>query len=454
MKIDLKAILLLSLFFSHAAVAGFQQINGGMVNKTTVITSAAGTTTLVATSNQSMVVEGSTTQTIKFPDATLLPINWWYEIINNSTGAVAVQDNGSTELVSIGTKRIGRFLMTARASAAGTWKKAIFAGLNDVGTFSGNAATADALAATPTPCGAGEFVTGIEANGDAICGTPTGGGDVTGPASSTANAIARFSGTGGKTLKDTASATIDDSGNITATSFTGAVTGNVTGDVTGNADTATALAANPSDCASNEFASASAANGDLTCSSIPNAATTATASAGNSTIVARDGSGNFAAGTITAALTGNASTATALAANPADCSSNQFSNAIAANGDLTCAQPAFSDLSGAATSAQLPGPAASAISALDIDWSLRLKTGGFYTKTLSANTTLTFSNVDDGCINIRLTNTASNYTVTWPAMEWPEDTAPTQTVGAKSDVYVICNDGTNTFGSVVQDYHF
>src|SRR5882724_5287597 len=36
------------------------------------------------------------------------------------------------------------------------------------------------------------------------------------------------------------------------------------------------------------------------------------------TIVARDGSGNFSAGTITATVTGNASTATALAANPTD----------------------------------------------------------------------------------------------------------------------------------------
>lgn len=46
------------------------------------------------------------------------------------------------------------------------------------------------------------------------------------------------------------------------------------------------------------------------------------------------------------ALTGNASTATALAANPTDCSSNQFANAIAANGNLTCAQVAGSQLSG------------------------------------------------------------------------------------------------------------
>ena len=37
------------------------------------------------------------------------------------------------------------------------------------------------------------------------------------------------------------------------------------------------------------------------------------------------------------AATDNTATATALAANPTDCSSNQFANAIAANGNLTCA---------------------------------------------------------------------------------------------------------------------
>lgn len=39
---------------------------------------------------------------------------------------------------------------------------------------------------------------------------------------------------------------------------------------------------------------------------------------------------------ITAALTGNASTSTALAANPADCSANSYATTIAASGDLTC----------------------------------------------------------------------------------------------------------------------
>lgn len=44
----------------------------------------------------------------------------------------------------------------------------------------------------------------------------------------------------------------------------------------------------------------------------------------------------------TYALTGTAATATALAANPADCAANNFATTIAANGDLTCAQPSIS----------------------------------------------------------------------------------------------------------------
>lgn len=46
--------------------------------------------------------------------------------------------------------------------------------------------------------------------------------------------------------------------------------------------------------------------------------------------------------------------AAALAANPTDCSTTQFATMIAANGDLTCAQPNFTDLAGAATDAQVP----------------------------------------------------------------------------------------------------
>ena len=179
---------------------------------------------------------------------------------------------------------------------------------------------------------------------------------------------------------------------------------------------------------------------------LPNANTTAASANTASAIVARDGSGNFSAGTISAALSGNASTASALAANPSDCSSGQYATTIAANGNLTCQ---------AIPAADLPAPNTSTISGTTIDWSTLKNVDGLYTKTLSANTTFTFSNMTAGqTIVIALTNTASNYTVTWPAgAKWPGGTAPTQTVGAKTDVYTCkAYDSSNAYCNYVQNY--
>jgi hypothetical protein len=52
--------------------------------------------------------------------------------------------------------------------------------------------------------------------------------------------------------------------------------------------------------------------------------------------------------------TGNAATATALAAAPTQCGGNQFATGIAASGSANCAQPTFSNLSGSASAAQIP----------------------------------------------------------------------------------------------------
>lgn len=92
---------------------------------------------------------------------------------------------------------------------------------------------------------------------------------------------------------------------------------------------------------------------------------------------------------------------------------------------------------------------AAAIAALDIDWRL----SAVHSKTLGANTTFTFSNADDGkTIVVAVTNTASNYTVTWPAVSWSGGTAPVQTVGAKTDVYTFVKIGATIYGSVVQNF--
>lgn len=65
------------------------------------------------------------------------------------------------------------------------------------------------------------------------------------------------------------------------------------------------------------------------------------------------GKGKFtmleATGGITGALTGNASTSTALAGNPTDCAANNFATAIDAGGNLTCAQVTSSGISGSLT---------------------------------------------------------------------------------------------------------
>lgn len=88
------------------------------------------------------------------------------------------------------------------------------------------------------------------------------------------------------------------------------------------------------------------------------------------------------------------------------------------------------------------------IPSTNIDWS----TSNGFSKTLSANTTFTFTNAVAGqSIVVRLTNTASNYTVTWPTTRWVGGSAPTMTVGAKNDVYTFYYDGVSFYGSYLQD---
>lgn len=92
---------------------------------------------------------------------------------------------------------------------------------------------------------------------------------------------------------------------------------------------------------------------------------------------------------------------------------------------------------------------ATAIASTAIDWS----GASTFTKTLGANTTFTFSNATDGqTIVVALTNTASNYTVTWPTVSWSGGVAPVQTVGAKTDVYTFIKIGSTYYGSVVQNF--
>ncbi len=175
-------------------------------------------------------------------------------------------------------------------------------------TFAGNATTATALAADGANCGAGSYPLGVDASGavqncTAVAGSSTPGGSANQFQYNSAGTT--FAGAAGLTTTD---------GGATVTLANGAVLGTP---ASGNGSNLTAL------------------NGtQVTTGTVANARTTAASTNTASTIVLRDGSGNFSAGTITATFTGNASTATALAANGTNCSAGNYPLGVDASGNV------------------------------------------------------------------------------------------------------------------------
>ncbi len=222
----------------------------------------------------------------------------------------------------------------ASVAAVGNVTGANLSGTNtgDQTTITGNAGTATALAANGANCSAGSFPLGVDAAGAAETCTAL---PVT--IAGTANQITASAATGAITLSIPTNPTLP-----------GTTSGTFSGALTGNASTASALAANPADCTSGQYASAIAANGDLTCAAVaysqvtgtPSLATVATSGSvsdlGSGTLAAaRGGAGTVSgilkangSGVVSAATSGtdyvvpagNVATATALAANPANCS--------------------------------------------------------------------------------------------------------------------------------------
>ncbi len=199
-------------------ISGFKNVSLQMDN----ITSAAGTTTLTSAAGYYQHLNGTTTQTIKLPDATTIGLGEAFLTINSSTGLLTLNDNNGASIANLSQGMANLSISNGNSTAGGAW---ISIKLNDV----------SALKGTTLPS------------------------------------------------------------NITASSLTsvgtlGSLT--VTGNITNSALTISQLVA--TDASKNLISIAYASSNT------------------NSAVVQRDGSGNFSAGTITAALSGNASTATTL----------------------------------------------------------------------------------------------------------------------------------------------
>jgi hypothetical protein len=89
------------------------------------------------------------------------------------------------------------------------------------------------------------------------------------------------------------------------------------------------------------------------------------------------------------------------------------------------------------------------ISGTDIDWSV----ADYRFKTLSGNTVFTFSNTSEArTITVILTNTAGNFSVTWPAgIRWTSGVQPVMVLGVRSDMYTFVMVNGIIWASYVQN---
>ena len=130
--------------------------------------------------------------------------------VNANDIQVATTYAGGTSIVSLGTVTTGEWTATAIDLS--------------------NYATGN-LAVARLAGGTGASSTTFW-RGDGSWASPTAAGFVTGPGSSTDDALARYNGASGTVLQNSG-ATLSDAGTLTATAFSGPLTGNVTGNIDG-----------------------------------------------------------------------------------------------------------------------------------------------------------------------------------------------------------------------------
>lgn len=125
----------------------FPVIDNIKIGYTTTVT-AAGTTTLTATSNKLQFFTGTSTQTLVLPVTSTLALGVQYEVHNNSTGAVTVQSSGLNTIATVpaNTSYVFTCILTSGTTAA-SWD-ADFTGATSI-TGTGSVV----LSASPTLTG-------------------------------------------------------------------------------------------------------------------------------------------------------------------------------------------------------------------------------------------------------------------------------------------------------------
>jgi hypothetical protein len=390
---------------------------------------ASGTTlTLTAASAPNVVITGSGGQIIKLPDATTLANGTKYTFNNNqSSGSITIQNNSSTTVCTTQSGAFIEVVLLSNGTAAGTWDYH-------------NVAPSNASWSTNTLSWAGSYTNGTW-NGNAV-GVLYGGTGAT-------TAVA-----GQRNLTPTT--TTIPASNVdwsASNSFYKALSANTTLTFS-NAQDGQVITVTLLNTASNytvTWPTITWAGGTA-----PTMVTGANyevftiyynATAGayfGSYVSPASGGGGGGSGTVTSVAVSGGSTGLTTSGGPIT-----TTGTITLGGTLGVANGGTGQTTAAAAQRALT-PATSTISASDIDWSA---SNSFY-KTLSANTTFTFSNAQDGqVITVTLLNTTSNYTVTWPTITWSGGTPPTMVTGANYEVFTIYYNATAGvyFGSYISN---
>jgi len=155
-------------------------VNSIIENSATTAT-AAGTTTLIASSPSFQQFTGTTTQTVVMPNATTMVQGQSFTITNRSTGTVTVEANGATVLQAMVGSTQAVYTLISNSGSAGTWDVA-YTGASSPGTVTsvsvsnGNGFTGSVATATSTPAiSIGTSITGLlKGNGTAISAATSG----------------------------------------------------------------------------------------------------------------------------------------------------------------------------------------------------------------------------------------------------------------------------------------
>ena len=98
-----------------------------VIENCTSIATAAGNTTLGANSTTpgTLILTGTSTQTITLPDATAVAVGWSILICNNSTGTVTVNSAAASQVSALTGGLRGRFISESNAVSGGSWNASI-----------------------------------------------------------------------------------------------------------------------------------------------------------------------------------------------------------------------------------------------------------------------------------------------------------------------------------------